>query len=135
MKKILILSIIFTTAIFSSSFDLISETKKNVEENTPLEKIYDFDNSKKVADFQNYIRNFGNCGFANTGLKQYLKNKNPNKGYKVTVKTKWTRGVEKGEYENVYTINAGSEKFLGCTYSSNNPVTISKRYVIGEVEL
>lgn len=85
--------------------------------------------------FRCAIVNDGQCGFANGGSNQYLVNTDQGRDYRVTVRTYWRQGIDQGQYDNTYTINAGARLFLGCTDSGNIPVAYYNRQVVGEVGL
>lgn len=87
---------------------------------------------ERLLAFRNVIRNHGNCGFANSGYRNYLINTDPHSRYRVTIRTYWRSGINQGQYDRVYIMNAGSRKYLGCTNSGNIPVAYYRRLVVGE---
>ncbi|MEM9546961.1 MAG: hypothetical protein AAGA77_13355 [Bacteroidota bacterium] len=82
--------------------------------------------------FRNVISYSGNCGFANGGSCQYLINTDTGNTYRVTVRVQWYRGIDSGSDDRVFTINAGSKLYLGCTKGNDLPTTRYDRQVVGE---
>jgi hypothetical protein len=90
------------------------------------------DDDQKILAFKNVITWDGTCGFANGGTIQYLLNTDTGRGYRVTVRTFWSQGVNSGQYDNVYMTTPGGRTLLGCTDSGYIPVTSYIRQVVGE---
>ncbi len=96
------------------------------------------DNYKKLSDedkrssFRNVITYSGSCGFASGGSNQYLVNTDQYNRYRVTVRIRWTRGIDSGEQDRIFNINAGGKTYLGCTDAGDNPITRYDRRVVGE---
>lgn len=77
------------------------------------------------------IRYGGNCGFASSGRKAYVVNGYNDARVRVTVRVRWSSGINRGQFDKVYTLAAGSERLLGCTRSGAIPVTSYSFSVVG----
>jgi hypothetical protein len=86
----------------------------------------------KAFAFKNVIQRRDICGFAGGGRKDYLINTDPTRRYRVTVRTYWSQGINSGQSDNIHIMDAGSEKYLGCTDSGAIPVAYYNRQVVGE---
>lgn len=82
--------------------------------------------------FNNIIRGRGTCGFTNTSQVDYLINTDVKNRYRVTVKTRWTRGADRGESQRVFVMEAGGTTRLGCQDSGVIPVAYYTRSIEGE---
>lgn len=113
------------------NFPLDMEDEKLIQNYTNALK--DLDSEKERVAFKNIITSKDRCGFASSGTLNYLLNTDPYRRFTVTVRTYWTRGIDRGEFDKLYPINAGQKILLGCTESSVIPVTSYRRVVVGEV--
>ncbi len=105
------------------------------EEDRQLIERYN-ENYKNLSDedkrqsFRNVITYSGSCGAL--GSNQYLVNTDRHNRYRVTVRIRWTRGIDSGEQDNIFNTNAGGKTFMGCSDAGDNPLTKYYPRVVGE---
>ena len=83
--------------------------------------------------FKNIILAEGMCGFASSGVNQYLLNTDRKNCYRVTVRTFFQNGNVSEQYDDVFTSNAGGKLALGCTRGPTITGGAYSRSVVGEV--
>ncbi len=90
-------------------------------------------NEEKLFVFRNVLRSSSErCGFASSGANQYLINTDTGNRYRVTVRTYWRKGMESHQTDNIYIMEAGGRKYMGCAMSGYETITYE---IVGEVQI
>ncbi len=77
------------------------------------------------------LRYGSGCGFANSGRRVFVVNARNDRRTRVTVRVTWRNGINRGQFERVYILPAGSQRLLGCTRSGRIPVTDFSFRIVG----